>query len=117
MAHRDAFDTFFQCQGPLVGRPEKGVGDRYLHCDQYGRCLDFAAARDWPGFNCQLCPYENKGKLYFRFSDFDPLGDGLNDAATAFYSDELQLDQWMTLRANQEDLLLTLIEKGFTDEA
>lgn len=41
---------------------------RYLDCEQYEKCLDKAAAANWPGFDCGTC------KLFWqrRFLNEEP---------------------------------------------
>jgi hypothetical protein len=36
----------------------EGYGVRRLTCRRYETCLDYAAAKKWPGFDCTACPVE-----------------------------------------------------------
>jgi hypothetical protein len=33
----------------------EGFGERRLTCRRYETCLDYAAAKKWPGFDCTAC--------------------------------------------------------------
>jgi hypothetical protein len=112
MADNGLADSFFKADGELIGRPQKDPGDRCLNCLQYSRCLDFAAEKDWPGFNCQGCAYEYQGARNFILLEFDAVDDGLDDEQTLHFINESQMESMITNRANQEDLLITFIEKG-----
>ncbi len=41
---------------PEGTKPKRGKGQRKSDCDLYGKCLDFAAKRDWKSWNCYGCP-------------------------------------------------------------
>jgi len=36
--------------------PSRDNGQRNIHCEKYGNCLDIAAKKDWKTFNCEKCP-------------------------------------------------------------
>jgi len=111
MSYTALTDPFFRSDRFLIGIPSEGQGDRCLHCDQYGRCLDFAAAEDWEGFNCGICGYPYRGKLYdlsgFEIDDSD---------GTIFFPFEDQLEGLLRQQVDHEDLLIVSNIEGLFDE-
>lgn len=49
------------------------LGERCLNCDQYSRCLAFAAEKDWESFTCRSCGYSYRGRANFGIADFAPI--------------------------------------------
>ena len=101
----------------LTGFPQSGRGDRSLFCDLYDRCLNLAAAQDWESFNCQNCSYENKGKISFNCAAFNDIAFNEPEPDEPFYlcSEEL-IDRLILNRANQEDLLIMMIDGDAHDD-
>lgn len=99
--------------GGLVGFPQQGKGDRSLYCDLYDRCLDLAANRDWIGFDCRSCSYPKKGRIDFHIAEFaDVYDEPAQDEI--FFSNESEIEHLITY-PNQEDLLITLIDKDMAE--
>lgn len=44
---------------------------RYLYCDYYDRCLNFAAAQNWNSFTCEGCKRQ-VGVKYLPYPEVDP---------------------------------------------
>ena len=44
---------------PLNFEPEKGINDPAIHrkfdCENYDKCLNYAAYKDWKSFSCKKC--------------------------------------------------------------
>ena len=110
------FKPYVKWNGPFAvnGSPQRGLGDRCLYCEHYGRCLDFAAGRDWEAFNCQSCPYAQRAGFSFRQADFEAI-EYEQDEDLVFCS-EAEMDRLLGPNNRQEDNLIAIITEGVFDE-
>ena len=112
MADFATVDAFFSSSQELIGAPERGLGERCLNCDQYSRCLAFAAEKDWESFTCQGCGYAYRGRANFGVADFTPIEEDTYEEGVYIFC-QSQVDGLIICN---EDLYETFFGKGLLDD-